>query len=262
MNSKTDTGGFEKPIKIGDKKSTFPTWENEVKSLLNHYPMDEYERIRIIMATVTDENYDLCSYDNTSTNKLDKLEKIRVQNNNIKNYNFDFKILLNVIEMDDRPTTKRIIQYYIRDLKGTRYYHSLVLKKFSSLDDAMKKVNKMLSSYEEYEESQNKNMKEVKIRSIIVIKHLIKIINSKIETETTLQTILQTILLIIHQITTKQIILKKKKLSKPKDNEKDSEVENLTEKFSKMQLYVYHRCGKPGHIASHCMNTRIYVHIE
>ena len=87
---------------------------------------------------------------------MDKLEKIRVQNNNIKNYNFDFKILLNVIEMDDRPTTKRIIQYYIRDLKGTRYYHSLVLKKFSSLDDAMKKVNKMLSSYEEYEESQNK----------------------------------------------------------------------------------------------------------
>ena len=99
-----------------------------------------------------------------------------------------------------------------------------------------------------------KSMKEVKIRSIIVIKHLIKIINSKIETETTLQTILQTILLIIHQITTKQIILKKKKLSKPKDNEKDSEVENLTEKFSKMKLYVCHRCGKPGHIACHCRN--------
>jgi len=97
--------------------------------------MDEYKRIRIIMATVTDENYDLWSnilftndkcasedlikeikrkllgYDNTSTNNLDKLEKIRVQNNNIKSYNLDFKILLNGIEKDDRPTTKRIIQW-------------------------------------------------------------------------------------------------------------------------------------------------------
>ena len=87
------------------------------------------------MATVTDENYDLWSnilftndkcasedlikeikrkllgYDNTSTNNLDKLEKIRVQNNNIKSYNLDFKIILNGIEKDDRPTTKRIIQW-------------------------------------------------------------------------------------------------------------------------------------------------------
>jgi len=87
------------------------------------------------MATVTDENYDLWSnilftndkctsedlikeikrkllgYDNTSTNNLDKLEKIRVQNNHIKSYNLDFKILLNGIEKDDRPITKRIIQW-------------------------------------------------------------------------------------------------------------------------------------------------------
>ena len=247
----TDTGGFEKAIKIaktirklGDKNSTFPTWENEVKKLLNHYPMDEYEKIRIIMATVTDENYDLCSntlftndkctsedliteikkllgYDNTSINNLDKLVKIRVQNNNIKSYNLDFKILLNGIEKDDRPTTKRIIQYYIRGLKGTRYYHSLVLKKFSSLDDAIKEVNKMVSSYEEYEGSQNKtyhsNKTSHKTNQIqsrnrnYPSNYLSKYSSNNYKTNNL-----------------------NKEPSKPKDNEKDSDVENLTEKFSKM----------------------------
>jgi len=264
MSSSNNIDGFEKAIniaktirKLGDSKSTFLTWENEVKGILTHYTMDDYEKIRIIMTTVNEDNYDLCNnilytnenctadillkqikdhlgYSNTSMNSLNKLENIKVKNNNIKKYNLDFKIFLNGVGEADKPSEKRIVNYYVRGLHGTRYYDPLIQKDFKDLDSAIKFVNKMVLAYEEYEGTTPSNEKNQYNGSFKPR----RVINNNP----------------FSNARKGDFIKNKTDSPKGTSNEKESDVENLTKQFSKMQLHLCYRCGKPGHIARYCMN--------
>jgi len=260
---------FEKAFKIaktfrklGENNSTFSSWKNDIVELFEHYSLNEYEKKIIIKATVSMEYYDTCNdvcyankdkdastimneikkqlgYGNTSTNNLNELEKICVKNNNVRQYNINFKKLLNGIENSDKPSQSRLVHYYIRGLYGTRYYNTMVLKDCDTVENAIKEVDKMVDSFEKFGDNNryhkqnnhkqnNKNFNKNNNSQAFYSNYNNKKINNNQYKETN------------H--------------NKPKSNTEESDVENITKQFAKMNLHLCHRCGNPGHIARFCTN--------
>lgn len=257
---------FEKASKLGEAKSIFPIWEKEIKGILEHYHMDDYEKIRVIMVTISDKYYDTCNnllytnditdpkefikkikhqlrYDKTSLNNINKLESMKIKNNNVRDYTMNFNIYASGISEEDKPSEKRMIHLFVRGLQGSRYYDIMSFRSFESLDKAIEEVNKLADSYEEYEiyESKNKppsnNFQRSKFNKFNKRK------DSFLKKDTY----------------DKRDLNSMKDSNNKKDinsNEKqiESDIDNITNQFAQMKLYVCNRCNKKGHIAKYCTN--------
>ena len=86
------------------------------------------------------------------------MKKIHVKKNDVRDYNTTFASLLNGIEPCERPPETVIINYYVRGLYGTKYFNTMVLKDYNTLKEAMSEVEKMINSFEKYEDN-NGNQK-------------------------------------------------------------------------------------------------------
>ncbi len=250
--------------KLGEGKSTFPIWEKEIKSILDHYQMDDFEKKRAIMITIGEKYLDTCNnllyssdvgdannfikkikhqlgYDKSSSKNLNKLENIRIKNNNVRDYIMNFNIFLDGISEEDKPSNKRLVHYFVRGLRSSRYYDIMAFKSFESVDKAIEEVNKLADSYEEYEiyESKDKPLSKNnnfnnKKKDFVQRKDNYNKKNFNYSGDP-----------------------KSSKSSKDIDNNEkqtESDIDNITNQFAQMKLYVCNRCNKKGHIAKFCTN--------
>jgi len=203
--------------KLGESNSTFPSWKNELDEIFNYYSLDDFEKKMIIKTTISDDYYDIYNsicfhnkdkdadfiiqeikkqfdYSYTSFHNLIELEKIRVKKNDVKKYNTTFKTLLNDIEDSDKPPETILIYYYIRGLYGTRYYNTMVLKDFSTLQEAISEVD-LMAEISNYKNKRDKNKRlDLDIQYNIKIKEEEDKIKKK--KDTTLHDILKAIVML------------------------------------------------------------------